>query len=364
MGRRRAANVSLPDGVQKVVKPSGRTYYYFAPGRGTKRAGKRVPLGRDAQDPEFWRLWRDAKVGAGQVREGTFSVLIADFRASHEWARLRKASRETYDYCLNRLEAEAGDRLVRAMTRKDVYLLRDGMTGTPVAANLMLSVLRVIVEWGIPRGYRDDNPTTGMRRLVIEESGAQPWSEEAYRFVLDKAPENLRRMAFLGRATGQRASDLVRMRPADLVEDGINIRIGKRRDKPHFVPLTRAQMKEIRSWGVRDLDFFLTSTLGKRCSAGYLNSLWNAWRRSEEAEPIKALKLTIHGLRATAVADRRRAGTEDGAIADEIGMSVRMVTRYVRFADKAASARASRDRREQAEIGFENSVVNLKTEGP
>ena len=58
----------------------------------------------------------------------------------------------------------------------------------------------------------------------------------------------LRRMAFLGRATGQRVSDLVKMRPADLADDGINVRIGKLRDKPHFVPLTAAQMTEIKSW--------------------------------------------------------------------------------------------------------------------
>jgi len=234
---------------------------------------------------------------------------------------------------------------------------------TPVAANLMLTVLRVLIEWGIPRSYRDDNPTVGLRRLVIEESGAQPWSEEAYRFVIDKAPANLRRMAFLGRATGQRASDLVRMRPADLADDGINVRIGKRRDKPHFVPLTKAQMKEIRSWGVRDLDFFLTSASGRRCTALYLSQLRAIWRDGPEAAPLKGAKLTVHGLRATAVADRRRAGTEDGAIADEIGMSAGMVTRYVRFADKAASARASRDRREQAETRFENSVTPLKTDG-
>ena len=188
------------------------------------------------------------------------------------------------------------------------YLLRDGMSVTPVAANLMLTVLRVLIEWGIPRGYRDDNPTIGLRRLVIEESGAQPWSEEAYGFVIDKAPANLRRMAFLGRATGQRASDLVRMRPADLADDGINVRIGKRRDKPHFVPLTKAQMREIRSWGVRDLDFFLTSASGRRCTALYLSQLWAIWRDGPEAAPLKGAKLTVHGLRATAVSDRRRAG--------------------------------------------------------
>jgi hypothetical protein len=53
--------------------------------------------------------------------------------------------------------------------------------------------------------------------------------------------------------------------------------------------------------------------------------------------------------------DRRSAGTEDGAIADEIGMSVKMVSRYLRFADKAVSARASRDRRERKMAEFENS---------
>ncbi len=161
------------------------------------------------------------------------------------------------------------------MTRRDVYLLRDGMSITPVAANLMLTVLRVIIEWGIPRGYRDDNPTVGLRRLIVEDQGAQPWTEEAYAFVLASAPASLRRMAFLGRSTGQRASDLVRMRPADLLEDGINVRIGKRRDKPHFVPLTKAQMDKIRSWGVRDLEFFITTLMGKRCSAVNLNGMWN-----------------------------------------------------------------------------------------
>ncbi len=29
----------------------------------------------------------------------------------------------TYEFCLNRLESEAGDRIVREMNRRDVYLL-------------------------------------------------------------------------------------------------------------------------------------------------------------------------------------------------------------------------------------------------
>lgn len=72
-------------------------------------------------------------------------------------------------------------------------------------------------------------------------------------------------MAFLGRATGQRIFDMFKKRPVDLTEDGIHLPIGKLRGKPHFVPLAAAQMIEIRSWGVRDLDFFIaTPVTGKR----------------------------------------------------------------------------------------------------
>jgi integrase len=111
-------------------------------------------------------------------------------------------------------------------------------------------------------------------------------------------------------------------------------------------------LTEIRSWGVRDLEFFVSGS-GRRYTTNAINKAWNKWR--EAAAPIRDLKMTVHGLRATAIHDRRSAGTEDGAIADEIGISVKMVSRYLRFADKAASARASRDRRERKKSEFENS---------
>jgi integrase len=344
----------LPRDVQKVVKPSGRVYYYYAPGRGTAGAGKRVPLGSDTADPEFWRRLRDATTPA-DAREGTLSKLIAEYRASKAWADLRPASKRGYAHFLDRLETSGGDRPVAAMTRRDIYALLDGMSATPVAANLMLAVLRTLLEFGVPRGYREDNPAIGIKRLKVEDSGHSPWPEAAYSFVMEHAPTHLRRMAFLGRATGQRISDLVRMRPADLAEDGINVRIGKLRDKPHFVPLTAAQMAEIRSWGVRDLEFFISTPKGRsRFTATYLGQCWGEWRDTTNADSI--LDLNVHGLRATAIYDRRLAGAEDGAIADEIGMSVAMVSRYLRFANKTASARASRDRREQKMAGFVNSA--------
>jgi integrase len=353
MVRPRTANVMLPKDVQKVVKPSGRVYYYYAPGRGSSTAGKRIPLGSDTGDPEFWRKLRDASTPAA-AREGTLSKLIAEYKVSKAFADLRPASKRGYAHFLDRLEASGGDRPVAAMTRRDIYGLLDQMSATPFAANYMLAVLRTILEFGVPRGYRNDNPAIGVKRLKVEDKGHAPWPEAGYAFVMERAPVHLRRMAFLGKATGQRVSDLVKMRPADLADDGINVRISKLRGKPQFVPLTAEQMTEIKSWGVCDLECFIATPGGRRFAETYLNRMWREWRASDEAIPIRNLRMSIQGLRATKINDLRSVGTEDGAIADEIGISVKMISRYLRFADKAASARASRDRRERKKAEFEN----------
>jgi hypothetical protein len=103
-------------------------------------------------------------------------------------------------------DTEAGDRLVGEMTQTDVYSLRDVMKETPVSANHMLSVLRTLIEWGVPRGYRADNPVIGVSKISTESSGAMPWSEEGYAYIIAHTPTDLARVTFL--TTGQRANDL------------------------------------------------------------------------------------------------------------------------------------------------------------
>jgi hypothetical protein len=113
----------LPRDVQRVIKPSGRVYYYYAPGRGTAIAGKRIPLGSDTADPEFWRKLREAQSHPA-TREGTLSKLIAEYRAHKEFDDLRPESKRVYAHFLDRLDASGGERPVAAMTRRDLYATR------------------------------------------------------------------------------------------------------------------------------------------------------------------------------------------------------------------------------------------------
>lgn len=344
MARRRTGGVELPEGVQCVRKANGKRYYYWAPHRNTPRAEKPIPLGSDATEPGFWTRVR-ALCGLTVVKDaGTFNALIREYRASAAWSHLRPRSRDDYGKYLDRIAAAAGERRVDALTKRDLYQWRDSLQATPVLANHLLSIMRTLLEFAVERGYREDNPGIGVRPLKSEVNGAKPWPEEGWEYVGKYAPADIRRMAMLGRASGQRISDLVRMRPADRHLDGINVRIQKLRGKQHFVPLTQAEIVEIDSWKVGPLDLYLKSVKNRPYTQGSMNTRWNLWKARQPA--IAGLEMKIHGLRATAVCDRRMAGMTHQEISAELCMSMQMVMRYSRWIDQEALARASRSRRE------------------
>ena len=300
----------------------------------------------------------------------TFEALITEYLASSEWGRLGQTTKISYKGALNRIRDMAGERRVRDMQRRDVYALQDALAATPAMANKMLTVLKVLIEWAVRRGYREDNPVINVRPFKAPvDSGTKPWPEDAFAYIMKYAPEHVRRLVYLGRATGQRQSDLLKMAPAHLVDDGIHVKIQKLRGKPHFVPLGRTQMEEIRSWAVADymkttgasdtIDLekarscglasqapFIRTATGGKYSPNYFRAIWDRWLDQQDA--LSHMELKLHGLRATAVADRRLAGVPDNMIAAELGMSVAMVSRYSRHAGTEKLARASRDKREGA----------------
>lgn len=337
--------LELPEGVRRVTR-GRRTYWYYHQGRGTLRAKRAVALPGDPTDPAFWQTLRDF-TGQPFAEDGSFAHLIDRYRNSPEFAFLRPLTRKGYEVYLRGFERAWGELQVAALSIAGIYAHRDGMAKTPVAANQMLSVLRTFLAWCLPRGHVKQNVAAAVQRLGTEDRGTRPWPDAAYRFVIAHAPEDLRRMAFLGRATGQRRSDLIRMRPIDRHEQGIRLRIGKLREKAHWVPLTKADAAEIDSWGVEPMVQYLISPAGKAYSGDHLNSRWNRWRESEDAKPIAGLELSIHGLRATAVVDRRRAGLTHQEIAAQIGMSLQMVMAYSRYADQEDLAREGMRRLEE-----------------
>jgi hypothetical protein len=82
MGRKRKDGDLLPQGVHRVRAPSGATYFFWQPGRGTARAQPRVPLGKDPRDPEFWRKLDQLKglPAPDTLISGSWAALDRDWR--------------------------------------------------------------------------------------------------------------------------------------------------------------------------------------------------------------------------------------------------------------------------------------------
>jgi hypothetical protein len=76
MPRPRRPSIELPAHVN-AVRVKGRPYYYYQPGRGTKKAAKAVRLPDDPRQPEFWTA--TAKPQATRSPSSTREVLSTPF---------------------------------------------------------------------------------------------------------------------------------------------------------------------------------------------------------------------------------------------------------------------------------------------
>lgn len=92
-------------------------------------------------------------------------------------------------------------------------------------------------------------------------------------------------MAVLGRATGQRAGDLCKMRPADKRDSGMYTAIQKLGGKKHWVPLKSSDHEAIDKLGVEMLVPYITCATGKRHTARSLQNSWKAWLETDTGKP-------------------------------------------------------------------------------
>ena len=137
----------------------------------------------------------------------------------------------------------------------------------------------------------------------------------------------------LGRATGQRGSDLVKMRPADWDGEGIGHTIQKLGGVEHWSPVDQPYAAAIRAWACEPMVPYLTKANGERHTARSLRNGWDQFRRTKLGQELGAGAVTLHGLRALAVCDDRVKQRAHQVIAARRGMSAQMVMRYSRFVD-------------------------------
>lgn len=289
------------------------------------------------------------------VREGrfladdSFAALIRAFMARPEWKMNAASTQRTWAYEFRWLEEGLGQLRVEALRPSLVQVYFDGLSDKPGRQNVARNCLRVLEKWALKRELLTRPITTGLE-ITVSEGGHDPWSDEHLTLALTYARPHFARVVALALNTGQRCSDLVRMRWCHLQRRGgrlgVYVMSTLKVNLELFIPFSREFEQEIMSWpGASESSdgYILTKPDGRPWDTPYQPSQGWTYERDHipALKPLADANCVLHGLRSTACVRLRRNGCSEGLISRLIGLSLPMVSRYCRHSNQAEDALAA-----------------------
>lgn len=281
---------------------------------------------------------------ARKVSDQVFAAIVRAFIASPKFQGYAPATRANWGREL-RLIAENPDGLgsVSALELRPslVQAYLDGLVEFPGKQEVALKAIKQVERWAIVRDLLPHPVTIGVE-AIGSTGGHRPWTDEQVEIGERYAGRGFSRVITLMANTGQRGSDIVKMRWTDI--EVINGRPGihvtqQKTGRALWVPFTQALIAALDKWE-RSPGFLAVRVSGLPWTRVRLSSRWAKERNSNPR--LECLReLHLHGLRATACVRLSRVGANTRQIADMIGMSEPLVARYCRFSEQRENALAA-----------------------
>ena len=274
-------------------------------------------------------------IGADRAAAGTVNALAVAYYSSSDFAGLAKVTKATYRNVLERFRAEHGDKPAALLQRKHILGFMDAKATTPAAANALLKMLRILMQFALDREMRADDPTQGVRRLRYVSDGFRQWSEDDIALFEAHWPSGSRpRLAMaLLLYTGQRPGDVARM-GRQHIQDGRLVLTQRKTGTRLSLPIHAALQAELAHVPAGQLLFVVTEA-----GQGFSDAGFSGWF-SERARMGKLPDgCTAHGLRKAAARRLAEAGCSAHEIAAITGhKTLKEVERYTRAADQRGLA--------------------------
>jgi integrase len=241
----------------------------------------------------------------------------------------------------------------------DTYVLQralDPFEDRPGLQLAALTIIQAVQKWAIKRRRMPHKITDGIE-LVKSEGRREPWTDAEIALARQHVTPQLSRAILLMAHTGQRRSDVVKMRWSDF-EDyhdnesgmdfaGINV-IQQKTGKRLWVPFTPELAAALEIWKAENAAraipslFVLAAPNGGPYTPAHLTWHWNHQRDTNpNLRPLKEAGRVLHGLRSYRVVTLRKLGKSALLISNMVGMSEQMVKRYSDKADQQELAVAA-----------------------
>lgn len=289
----------------------------------------------------------DGRPKATRIKGDAFAAVIRLFLASSKFQGLAASTQVGYRHLLGLAERPdiLGAVPIDQMRPALVQAFLDGLSDKPATQKCAQTAIKSLEKWALVRDLLPRAISTGTE-APGSDGGHIPWTDDHVALAEHHAKLHLSRMVTLAGNTGQRGSDLVKMRWSDLEDyegrPGINVDQVKTGLKI-WVPLTAPLIAAMATWERRP-GFILLKEDGRAFTRPQLSDQWLRERDTNVAlAAIREAGLVMHGLRGTAVVRLRRAGVPVALICDMVGMSPQMVARYSRFSVQRDNAVAGAD---------------------
>jgi integrase len=276
-----------------------------------------------------------SNIGAERTKPGSFNALCVSYYRSPEFRGLAASTQAKNRSIIERFRNEHGDKPVVRLGRAHIKEIIGAKANTPEAANNLLKVLRLLLNYAVSIEMIANNPATGVKRYRKHGEGYHTWTEAEIAQFQGKHPIDTRAgLAFaLLLYTAQRRSDVVRMGWQHVRGDAIALRQEKT-DLPLVLPL-HPELKRALAAAPRNNLTFLVTEYGKPfTAAGFGN-----WFR-DQCNLAQLPQCSAHGLRKAAATRLANAGASTEQIKAVTGhRSLSEVERYTRAADQVRLAR-------------------------
>lgn len=200
------------------IKSKGKAYLWFNTGL-KKRNGRpalvRLPEAGSAEfGTKYAALLATRTKSQNRKRLIAFNEMAHTYQLSPKFRNRALGTQRTYQFYINRMVEMFGDWPASEIDRQDIRTLLEGLG--PGAQKMQLNVARTIYGYGISQDLIMNDPT---EKMMIDHDAVphEPWPQD----VIEKGLAGPQRLAIaLLYFTGQRISDVCRMRWSD-IEDGV-----------------------------------------------------------------------------------------------------------------------------------------------
>jgi integrase len=333
--------------VKAYIDRHGKARHYFR-----KPGCKPVALPGLVGSDEFMRAYSEAvsaptlartEVAATRTRAGSINAMVVGYLGSAQFGGLASTSQGQYRRILEGLRRQYGDLGIATLQRKHVVTMLDAKAAqTPTAARDLMRCLKLIVNYAISIGVRDDDPTAGVRVRMPKSDGFRAWAESdiaAFEAAYPLGTKPRLALALL-LGTAARIADVVRLGRGHLRDGAIHM-VQQKTGAHVTVPLISAVVEAINAAAPSEHVVFLLNEHGRAFTA-HAFSKWFV-KQCRRAGLDKGL--SAHGLRKAACRRLAEAGCSASEISAISGhSSLREVARYTAAADRMRLARNAVER--------------------